>query len=105
MSTIGSPSQSKNSLTVGSSMTGRWVQDPSGKSNTSYVSYFSSNGPAADGRIKPEVVAPGNVAVSASSIGYNSNSYSCAVNAQSGTSMATPATAGAAALVSKKRGK
>ena len=61
--------------------------------DTSYVSYFSSNGPAADGRLKPELVAPGNVAVSAASAGY-SGASSCGVVGMSGTSMATPAAAG-----------
>lgn len=97
VSTIGSPAQGKSCLTVGSSETGRWENLPADNHNTSYVSYFSSNGPAEDGRIKPEVVAPGNVAVSAASAG-DGDTYSCGVVAMSGTSMATPATAGGALL-------
>jgi len=54
------------------------------------VAAFSSRGPTADGRIKPEVVAPGvaiTVAVSPDDIGQGS-----------GTSFATPLVAGVAAL-------
>ncbi|MBI3789141.1 MAG: S8 family serine peptidase, partial [Ignavibacteriales bacterium] len=52
---------------------------------------FSSTGPSADGRIKPEVVAPGiSVYTMYGEAGYRTSS---------GTSFATPLTAGVAALV------
>ena len=56
---------------------------------------FSSRGPTSDGRIKPEVVAPGvNVPVAAATSG---------VTIGSGTSFATPLVAGLAALVQATR--
>ena len=65
---------------------------------------FSSRGPAADGRIKPDLVAPGTDIVSArsrasSDTGWGvlgSNTNYCFLG---GTSMATPLAAGAATLV------
>ncbi|HET6405239.1 MAG TPA: S8 family serine peptidase [Candidatus Thermoplasmatota archaeon] len=57
------------------------------------VASFSGIGPTADGRIKPNVVAPG-ACVTSSYLG-TATSYACI----SGTSMSTPAVAGAAALV------
>ncbi|CAN0464491.1 unnamed protein product, partial [Hapterophycus canaliculatus] len=53
---IASPSVSKNSLAVGSSMSGA-VRLSSGDMDD--VSDFSSKGPTSDGRIKPDVLAPG----------------------------------------------
>lgn len=69
--TIGSPAVGKNVLAVGSSSSGatRWsstgtdgavrtsLSEEAGDIDT--VSWFSSNGPTADDRIKPELVAPG----------------------------------------------
>ena len=52
----------------------------------------------ADGRYKPDVVAPGYYVVSAESNG-DAETTSCSVAYSSGTSMATPIAAGAAALV------
>ena len=64
---------------------------------------FSSRGPTQDGRVKPDLVAPGTDVISAlSSVGgaawgsLSSNSRYCF---SGGTSMATPLTAGTAALV------
>eukprot|EP00960_Hanusia_phi_P007827 223922-Hanusia_phi.AAC.4 len=71
------------------------------------LSFFSSRGPTFDLRNKPDIVAPGQNIFSASSDGVR-NSYQCAnsiglnkscILEMSGTSMATPATAGAAAIV------
>ena len=62
------------------------------------VASFSSNGPTADGRIKPTVTAPGVAIISADSDGLK-NSNNSGTIAMSGTSMGTPTTAGAAALV------
>ena len=75
--TVGTPGQSISALTVGASMTGRFKQTNGNyygtNTNASFVADFSSTGPSYDGRIKPEVVAPGHVAVSASSAGYPSD--------------------------------
>ncbi|KAF8071088.1 tagC [Scenedesmus sp. PABB004] len=65
------------------------------------IAAFSSFGPAADGRIKPDVVAPGEL-VSASSTDADPGggaAPSCAIGRKSGTSMATPMVAGHAAIV------
>ncbi|CAN0479172.1 unnamed protein product, partial [Ectocarpus sp. 8 AP-2014] len=48
------PAQGKNVVAVGSSESG----GVTGK-DMDTVSYFSSKGPTIDGRIKPDVVAPG----------------------------------------------
>lgn len=53
---IASPAVGKNCLAVGSSMSGA-VRFSTGDMNE--VSDFSSKGPTEDGRIKPDVVAPG----------------------------------------------
>ena len=73
------------------------------------LSSFSSRGPTYDGRLKPDVVAPGEYVISARSAGPPNVSasapFSCpteqaqALVSLEGTSMATPAVAAAAALV------
>ncbi|MCU0222603.1 MAG: S8 family serine peptidase [Acidobacteria bacterium] len=78
--TLVPPSTAKNGITVGAT-------DAAGA-----MSAFSSWGPAADGRIKPDVVADG---VSVLSCADPGTGY----RALSGTSMATPAVTGAALLV------
>ena len=83
--TIGSPGAAANALTVGA------MADTSG---TGFAqASFSSRGPTADGRIKPDVSAPGVAITSAAA--NTSNSYAT----YSGTSMATPFTAGVALLM------
>ena len=67
------------------------------------LAYFSSTGPTLDYRVKPDVVAPGVDIVAArasgTSMGSPLNSY---YTSASGTSMATPHVAGAAALILQK---
>lgn len=64
---------------------------------------FSSRGPTGDGRIKPDVVAPGtNILSTRSSLAPSSNYwgiYNSYYAYDGGTSMSTPLTAGTAALV------
>ncbi len=64
---------------------------------------FSSRGPADDGRVKPDIVAPGTFILSARShdpaAGTGWLSYNEHYTYNGGTSMATPLTAGSAALV------
>lgn len=94
--TIGSPAQSKNGIAVGASGDGRYGFNP--QKNAQYVASFSSSGPTKDMRIKPDFVSPGQNVISANSGGYG-GSPTCSVFQKSGTSMATPGAAGAAALV------
>ena len=63
------------------------------------MAYFSSRGPAKDGRAKPDIVAPGTFIWSTESL-YDSNNggtRSSYYTTMFGTSMATPLTSGAAA--------
>jgi serine protease AprX len=59
------------------------------------VSYFSSKGPTGDGRVKPDLVAPGEKIISCSA-DFDQQPYS--YEEKSGTSMAAPHVSGAIAL-------
>ena len=66
------------------------------------MSSFSSRGPTKDGRFKPDIAAAGEMIRSAKSGGIGSLPNWCdasSTHSMSGTSMATPITAGTAALV------
>ncbi len=88
--TIDSPASAKNCVSVGSVVSGSMGADT--------VSDFSSRGPAADGRIKPDIMAPGESIVSASGT-ISSSDGNCGFKWLSGTSMATPTAAGGAVLL------
>ncbi len=88
-STIGSPATAKNVVAVGATAHGV---------SSGTLASFSSRGPTHDGRIKPDVTAPGVGVVSANADG-NVTTNNCGTQALSGTSMACPTTAGFAALV------
>jgi hypothetical protein len=67
---------------------------------------FSSRGPTADGRVKPDVVAPGTFILSTRSTRIGSNNFAWGAYPPNrlyfhmgGTSMATPLTSGAMALI------
>ncbi len=87
--TIGSPATAKNVISVGS------TNKPPDQDTRAY---YSSQGPTYDGRMKPEVMAPGGDAA-ANQTNSADESVTCGVCQMSGTSMATPAVAGVAALV------
>ena len=87
-STLNSPGNAKNSVSVGALGTG----------NSTLVVPFSSRGPTEDGRIKPDIVAPGSSILSASGNNITGDG-NCFTSDKSGTSMATPVTAGSAALI------
>lgn len=80
--TITAPGCAREPITVGSS-------------NSGEISDFSSRGPTADGRVKPDIVAPGERITSLS----NNNGSGTKFETLSGTSMATPHAAGTAALL------
>jgi len=86
------PSTAKNCLTVGASYN---MMETAFKleNNLNYVAYFSSSGPTADGRLKPDILAPGYYITSAD------NRKTCDVVSSRGTSMATPVVAGNIALL------
>ena len=88
--TVTSYAVSKNDMVVGAVNAN--TNGYSG-TNTTTIAYFSSQGPTADGRIKPDVVADGvnvysSFATNASSYGYDS-----------GTSMSAPAVTGTLGLL------
>lgn len=89
---IGHPSHAKHSMSVGAL----------GNGNSTTTASFSSRGPTADGRRKPDIQAPGSSIVSA---GGNDNDDNPPANINqantrtlSGTSMSGPTVAGGAAL-------
>jgi hypothetical protein len=113
-STVGSPGNAKNVITVGASENDRptWTDGcavgPTGADNAMDIIGFSSRGPAPGGRVKPEVVAPGTHIQGTASTNpdYDGSSVCDAYQpggqtvfaASSGTSHSTPAVAGVASL-------
>ena len=125
---IASPATAKNVLTVGAMEnnrppsagfggysqdvwgTGSWLAkypaDPIRSdyisNNSSGMAAFSSRGPTDDGRIKPEIAAPGTDIISvrshAAGAGTGWGVYNSNYIYDGGTSMSTPLTAGAAAI-------
>lgn len=79
--TMGAPADADSIISVGA------------VTSSGALSYFSSQGPTADGRTKPEVCALGSSDYVASSTSNTSYTYS------SGTSFSCPLTAGAAAVI------
>lgn len=88
--TVGTPANAKNLLGVGSAL----KQPEQAK-----LANYSSRGPTTDGRMKPNVCISGTGTVSARSSGQFDFRQSCDTLSISGTSMATPAMAGAALLL------
>jgi hypothetical protein len=83
------PGISKNVITVGS--TGNYDEH-----SPNDIAYFSGLGPTSDGRIKPDVVAPGYPVRSAKAA---ASGRTCSTVDMSGTSMSTPAVAGTGLLI------
>src|SRR5262249_5426929 len=84
----GSPGNAKDVVTVGALNHG----------NSTTVASFSSRGPTADGRIKPDIMAPGVSTRSALGNAIHGDG-NCGTQLLSGTSMATPTVAGGSALL------
>jgi hypothetical protein len=87
---VPSPGNGKNVVCVGSTRNSPTASDDD-------LSDFSGVGPAADGRTKPDLVAPGYNVSAASDFSISTDNCSTGVGA--GTSFAAPTAAGAAALV------
>jgi serine protease AprX len=122
---VASPGTAKNCITVGASENlrrefdaqtyGRWwprdypaapYRDAPMADNPEQVVAFSSRGPTLDGRVKPEVVAPGTFVLSTRSTRIAENNHAWGAHTPNnaymhmgGTSMATPLVAGAVALL------
>ena len=99
--TVGSPGSAKNCITVGATLNtyesfyreGKWDHNISTVdkntlsiqyTNEENIAYFSSRGPTIDGRIKPDISAPGMFILSANANSGNGQLF------MQGTSMATP---------------
>ena len=102
---VGSPSTNKNGLCVGASINSydvmRAVMGPDIDADLysdDSMAGFSSIGPTGDGRLKPDLAAPGWYTVAAEAISGAGNDH-CDVQILRGTSMATPTVAGNAALI------
>ena len=88
--TSGSPGNAKNAITVGAL----------GHAGSKSIASFSGRGPTQDGRIKPDIVAPGSSTISAAGDSTTNATIEAPVSSsKSGTSMAAPTIAGNAALV------
>jgi hypothetical protein len=87
--TVSSPSTAKNALSVAACLSG---------TSEGRVANFSSRGWASDGRIKPDLTAPGHSLRTAAS-DSDITTANCYRTIQSGTSFASPVVAGLAALV------
>jgi serine protease AprX len=89
--TVGSPGASREAITVGAS------------TDQDIIAPFSSRGPTADGRVKPDIVLPGHLITAARAKGTSMGTpISAHYSEASGTSMATPVAAGLCALLLQK---
>lgn len=99
--TISTQASAKNALTVGASENNR-PSVSKYSNNINEIAYFSSRGPTDDGRIKPDLVAPGTYVITTKS-SMSSNPFWGIVNEDyiygAGTSASTPIVAGTTALV------
>jgi hypothetical protein len=86
---VGSPSTAKSGVSVGATLR---------STSANSMASFSSCGPTADGRIKPEITVPGSSIISARNDG-STTTNNCTTLSSSGTSMAAPGAAGLTALI------
>lgn len=87
--TVLSPSNAKNGLSVAAT---------GGGASADSIASFSSRGWAADGRVKPDLAAPGN-GIFASTSDASMTTSNCTTGGGGGTSYASPLACGLAALV------
>ena len=121
MDSMGSPGTAKNCITVGASESnvnqnvgywGTWwpdsyptepIKSDNVCDNADGMAAFSSRGPCDDGRIKPDIVAPGSNIISVRSQDSSADTgwgvYDDWYIYEGGTSMSNPLTAGAATIV------
>jgi subtilisin family serine protease len=114
--TVGSPGTATRVLTVGAYTTKNSWTDKCGRGwmtleTLQAIASFSSKGPTRDGRTKPDIAAPGTMIASVLSKDVSATNCPSGANSQlvltsdntywilQGTSMATPHTAGAVALL------
>ncbi len=88
-SSLSAPGSAKNTLQVGGTRSGSRGDDT--------LAEFTLFGPARDGRIKPDLVAP--AWVTGAKGDFDKDSTTCDVGLDTGTSWSSPTLAGAAALV------
>ncbi|MCO5275654.1 MAG: S8 family peptidase [Flavobacteriales bacterium] len=104
---IGEPACTESAITVAACGSTTWT--PTGIPTGGSIAGFSSFGPTLDGRIKPDITAPG-VVVASSISSFTDNDYSSILTVPfqgrnypfarfSGTSMSAPATTGTVALL------
>lgn len=107
--TVGSPATGKNIIAVGAHHNTA-SSTPKHGLGPSYIADFSSRGPTADGRMKPDIMAPGKAVLSAGALpnqvgecdpnkNPGANGRSDGVVSMQGTSMATPVVSGTAAII------
>ena len=101
--TIGSPAVAKNVIAVGASQNNRTdLPTPTYSEGLDALADFSSRGPCEDGRIKPDLVAPGTWIASLQSAAASDRFAWWPISAnyqyEGGTSQAGPHVAGAAAV-------
>lgn len=100
---VSSPATAKNVISVGASESVRKEMDDTEADNENQVADFSSLGPTEDGRLKPDIVAPGTYILSLRSSRAPDDSFWLPFNKyyayMGGTSMATPILAGGVAQI------
>ena len=104
LDSMGSPATAKNVISIGASeniranASGPYAWPSSASDNSSGMATFSSRGPTDDNRLKPDFSAPGTNILSTRSRANGAGGSGNYVY-MSGTSMATPVSAGATALL------
>jgi hypothetical protein len=101
-SSVGSPALCKNGISVGASQNNT-PHKKKEQLGPDYVMDFSSQGPTKDGRLKPDIIAPGQFILSAkavqSAVGECDDTPDDGLQFKKGTSMAAPVVSATAALV------